>query len=639
LIRKAWSRHINDFETWIKGRPVKTFKRNKLIVPVVASVIALAFYGVTRYSVFAATAAAPEIKNLKATVAAKALNNPGSDTILSAGSSSQPFSQPMQTTRQMSEAVELAPEFVPASATGQTENSPFSAIALPGLSSGQNAIANLNGHLNAVAAWYGMSSAELRQLFLSDGSVHIDSKGRILHIDAGVSLATPDVAMATATTSTGTVEKVGSASPFSFDQTFKLHSKPDSSQVLYLNFIGQGSHPAFDTDKLPGTFNNDERLIIQKVLLRVAEAYSAFDVDVTTEPPSVPAGKKGVTILITPQANSIGGYAYLNSFSAFAPGSATAFCFPNNLRNAEKYIADCVSHEGGHTVGLWHQGQLPSTAYYSGQGTGETSWAPIMGVGYYKSLTQWAKGEYFHANNNQDAYATMLRQGLAPRIDDHGDSIPFADPLTSTITNGYNNITGAGIIKSPSSIDMFQFFAGAGPVNLSVTGATLGSTLDAALQLFDVHGNVLGKSSTTATTLSKKISAILPSQGTYYLSVAGQGRGDPLTTGYTKYGSIGQYSISGTAAQATGQPSVLVINTSVSTGKALASIVFDASKSIPATGHTVASFIWAFGDATAVAATPVASHAYKNPGTYKVTLTMLDSAGMMTTKGIVITIK
>jgi hypothetical protein len=33
--------------------------------------------------------------------------------------------------------------------------------------------------------------------------------------------------------------------------------------------------------------------------------------------------------------------------------------------------------------------------------------------------------------------------------------------------------------------------------------------------------------------------------GTYYLEVSGTGFGDPLTNGYSRYGSLGQYSIKG----------------------------------------------------------------------------------------------
>lgn len=535
--------------------------------------------------------------------------------------------------------VELAADVVPTSAAGNDGHSPFGTIQLPGLSSGQSAIANLNGHLDAVATWYGMSGAQLRQLLLTDSSVHIDSKGRILHIDPGAATAATDgVTLATATATAAATNAAGD-NPFPFDQTFKLHSKPGSTRVLYLNFIGQGAYPAFDLDKLPGTFSNAERLIVQKVLLRVAEDFAAFDVDITTEPAAAAPGKLGATILITPQASSSGGYAYLNTFATFTPSGATAFCFPNNLLNVEKYIADCVSHELGHTLGLGHQGQLPSTAYYAGQGTGETGWAPIMGVGYYRNLVQWAKGEYANANNTQDSYPIMLRQGLLPRADDHGDTIALADALTSRRENGFNNVTGLGVIESPADIDMFQFFAGAGPVSLTVTGAALGSKLDVALQLLDVNGKVLASSSTTATTLAKTITATLPAQGVVYLSVAGAGRGNPLVTGYSKYGSIGQYSIAGKSALAIGAPAVAIIKPSKTTGPAPSTISFDGAASTPTPGTKLTELKWSFGDGTATASAATVAHVFAKPGVYPVVLTMLDSGGTVTKTGVVISIK
>ncbi|WP_305803521.1 hypothetical protein, partial [Thiolapillus sp.] len=48
-----------------------------------------------------------------------------------------------------------------------------------------------------------------------------------------------------------------------------------------------------------------------------------------------------------------------------------------------------------------------SAGYYSGHGDGFVSWAPIMGVGYYKNVTQWSKGEYPDASQVQDDLAII----------------------------------------------------------------------------------------------------------------------------------------------------------------------------------------------------------------------------------------
>ncbi len=71
-----------------------------------------------------------------------------------------------------------------------------------------------------------------------------------------------------------------------------------------------------------------------------------------------------------------------------------ALVFPERLGNSDRYIAEAAAHECGHTLGLLHDGTTTGTEYYAGHGTGATGWAPIMGNGYYKSLTQWSKGEY-----------------------------------------------------------------------------------------------------------------------------------------------------------------------------------------------------------------------------------------------------
>jgi hypothetical protein len=454
-------------------------------------------------------------------------------------------------------------DFVPNSAQGDTENAPFARISLPAVSNGQAAIDALGPQLPAVAAWYGFKAEELSQLLLSDNSVHLDRKGRLLHIDQGVQGNTDQTSLAghsrigadagaLAAGATANADIVSgnvgttSGAPLPLDQTFALHSRSSSSRVVYLNFKGEGSKPAFSLDTNTGTFSDAEKQMIQKIWLRVAEDYSAFDVDITTELPTNITGKTGVTILITNQNENAGGYAYLNAFSTFKVSPAPAFCFQNNLANAEKPIAECLSHEVGHTLGLHHQ-STASVTYYGGSGDGETGWAPIMGVSYYKNLTQWAKGEFPGATNTEDAYAVMAKQGLNPRADDHGNTRDKADPLARSEANGLANLSGYGVIETPLDVDVFSFVAGAGDVSLKVGAAAYSGNLDVTLELQDASGKSLATGN-PADQLGATISTKLSAAGTYYLLIKGTGKGDPKNGGYSNYGSIGQYNISGTAA-------------------------------------------------------------------------------------------
>lgn len=446
--------------------------------------------------------------------------------------------------------LELAADVVPANAEGSTDNAPFPHIYLAAMSNGQAAVDALGRDLPQVAAWYGQSSAEFAQMLVGDRSLHVDRKGRLLYIDQHRVAEPQPPAALSGQIEAGDKATAGVAStsgaPFALNETFSLHTRSASTRVVYLNFKGEGSKPAFDLDKQVATFNDAERALIQRIWLRVAEDFSAFDVDITTELPLEAVGKLGVTILITNQASDAGGYAYLNAFSAFKANPATAFCFQNNLANAEKPIAECISHELGHTLGLHHMGDAKST-YYGGGGSGDTGWAPIMGVSYYKNLSQWAKGEYPGATNKEDAYAVMAKQGLRPRTDDHGNTRATATALSRSDSGGTLKLAATGVIETPADIDMFSFVAGAGDLSLTLAPAAWSGNLDASIELFDANGKSLA-SANPLDKLGASLSLKLPLAGTYYLAVRGVGLGNPATAnGYSNYGSIGQYSISGSA--------------------------------------------------------------------------------------------
>jgi hypothetical protein len=233
--------------------------------------------------------------------------------------------------------------------------------------------------------------------------------------------------------------------------------------------------------------------------------------------------------------------------------------FPKNLSNGnEKFTAEDISHEAGHTLGLRHDG-TSSTSYYGGQGGKGAGWAPIMGSSLYKLVTQWSQGEYSGANNNQDDLAT-IGSAVGFRSDDFSNSA-----ATATVLSG-PNLSQFGIIETRSDSDWFRFATGTGTVSLGITTALRawvsdGSggftghilagrspNLDIAATLHAADGIVIA-SSNPLDKLSASFNLNLAA-GTYFLKVDGVGFGDPLSNGYSDYGSLGGYLVSGRLTEA-----------------------------------------------------------------------------------------
>jgi hypothetical protein len=357
------------------------------------------------------------------------------------------------------------------------------------------------------------------------------------------------------------------APPNPLGDTFKLHSRPSASHVVYLDFDGHvtsgtlwnsnftgGANfttPAYDFDGNTSSFSNAELESIQRIYQRVMEDFAPFDVDVTTEFPGIERLRRsgtgdtqwGIRVVIGGNGSwygSAGGVAYVGSFNWSS--DTPTFVFEDNLGNGnEKYTAEAISHEVGHTVGLSHDGRTsPSEGYYQGHGSGATGWAPIMGVGYYRELTQWSRGEYPNANQTQDDLAIMTTNyGFGYRPDDHGNTRSTASSAT---VNGAN-LTASGVIERRTDVDYFKFTAGAGNVSISISPFERGPNLDILAELYDAAGTLI-TSSNPSTLLSASLSANV-SSGEYFIMIDGVGKGD-LTTGYSDYGSLGQYTISGT---------------------------------------------------------------------------------------------
>ncbi len=517
---------------------------------------------------------------------------------------------------------------------------------------GTAAINALGNHLPAVARAYGLSPQRLAGFLQTQPSLGVDRDGLLLFACEAPGLrprAGSAGIPAPGMTASAPAIEAGALNPESAD-TLRLHSFPGAPRVIYLDFNGHttsgtpwntnmtGGAPIvsqpFDLDGSPDNFNAAELELIRRMWRRVAEDFAPFAVDVTTEDPGIEALRRttlddanhGVRAVISPTNwyGSGAGVGYVGSFNWNS--DTPCFIFTQQLANSEKYIAECVSHEAGHTLGLYHDGTNGSspTEYYLGHG----DWAPIMGAGYYRAVTQFSRGEYANANRDQDDLGVIA--SFVPYAgDDHGDT-----PATSTLLNG-SSIADGGTIEHSADLDVFRFTTGSGAVSFHVQGPAPEPNLDLKAELLDGNGQALQGSNPAW--LDASLNTTLAA-GTYYLRISAVGAGDPATTGYSSYGSVGNYVITGTLPTATpaNQPPVAVASASVSSGAAPLAVVFSSAGSTDPDG-TIVGYHWDFGNgASSTAATP--AYTYSSPGAFTATLTVTDNGALTHSASVIINV-
>ncbi|NEO72756.1 hypothetical protein [Moorena sp. SIO3H5] len=357
--------------------------------------------------------------------------------------------------------------------------------------------------------------------------------------------------------------------PFNPNQVFSLNSNPGADHIIYLDFDGHTTtgtdwndyhehptiiSPAYDTDGDTSNFSTAERESIWHIWQRVAEDFIPFNVNVTTAQPSDDQLKKtsdsdsqwGIRVVIGGDGSWAGppnlGLAHLNSFNDNIDTPTFAFSENAAADNQELDVAETISHEVGHTLGLKHDGQF-SNEYYEGHenGSDETAWTPIMGNGI-NNLTQWSKGEYTGATNKEDDLEIITSQnGFGYREDDYSNSLIGAAALS--INDG--EVETYGIIEQNTDIDWFTFNSTTGNIDLYIDPFERGPNLDILANLYNASGQLISSSNPIGYLYASFYVDLDPGQ--YYLSIEGTGQGD-LDTGYSDYGSLGQYSITGTIA-------------------------------------------------------------------------------------------
>jgi len=327
-----------------------------------------------------------------------------------------------------------------------------------------------------------------------------------------------------------------------------INSRPGARGVIYVDFDGESvTDPVWNGGRTinaaPSTLSSDQ---IAQVLNNAAQDWAPFDVTLTTDAALYAATPAGLRMhaVVTPTdtaAPGSGGVAYVDSWSGAGKGfRSDVVCWVFN--QSVKSVTEALSHEVGHTVGLNHDGQTGGVEYYAGHGGGlttPTSWAPIMGAGYSKSLVQWSRGEYPNANNKEDDLAII------------GKTANQFGLVTKEMLNGVKAlpVSGStfradGLLRAPTSVDTYKFRTTGGQLVASVSASTAESDVDVQLELQDANGGTVVLSDlpdVLNASINKSIAA-----GDYSLIVRPAGKpAAAANPGYTPYGSVGKYSLTG----------------------------------------------------------------------------------------------
>jgi fibronectin type 3 domain-containing protein len=435
----------------------------------------------------------------------------------------------------------------------------------PGFARAQDAIDRLGERLPAAAQANGMTVAEFRSVVLSDSTVAVNGAGELAYFDE---IAPGEVDI--------TGEAISAAPPVT-DLVFQLASLPGADKTIYLDFDGHITQdtswnssygvativsPPYDLDGDPNSWTAQELDIIRRSFIKVSEDFAPWNINVTTIDPGVDALMRfgtgdtqwGARVVITDDtfANcGCGGHAFIGAFD-------DAVDEPTYVYNSSfKGVSEAITHEVGHMLNLAHDGTTTANYYTGHPGTGSTGWAPIMGAAYYQPVSQWSQQEYFGANNF-DASANFGRggddiaiisslsngNGFGPRIDDFGNSAANATALIGS------SPTVAGLINARTDIDVFSFSTNGGDIRLETSPDSAYANLDIEMTLRDSAGTIVARANPIS-----ELSAVIVvtvSAGTYTVEIDGVGVGNPAVdppSGYTDYGSLGRYVLTGSLGE------------------------------------------------------------------------------------------
>lgn len=356
----------------------------------------------------------------------------------------------------------------------------------------------------------------------------------------------------------------------------KLQSLPSAPAVIFLNFDG-GTY-SVQNENFTYTASGKSDDDIYAIWALVKEDYIPFNVNVTTDKAlfEATALDRRTQVIISPTLKRQGFAGW--SFRQIDDDGLAESMSAGNWRT----IGEIVTHEAGHSVGNAHskfydsQGALKD--YYGGQGF----WGPIMGDSPHP-LTQWDRGEfqsaYYSADNlgnfglswkddqyNIDKYVDRLlfigqmmdvnNTGFPQyRSDPHGNDIASATSINIESDGSILNTQNTGAIILRDDLDFFKLkLTESSRVQLNIKPDSVAPNLNILAKLHDAQGNTIKTSNPISQGLVSDVDFKINldasfdttlAAGDYFVSIEGTGEGNPKTTGFSDYGSLGQYNLSG----------------------------------------------------------------------------------------------
>jgi hypothetical protein len=337
-------------------------------------------------------------------------------------------------------------------------------------------------------------------------------------------------------------------------QTGKLYAQPNNktSATILLDFNGHNvkatawnwNGPFYAE---PTNLNPNQ---IKEIIKRVKADYDIFDLKITTEEKDYKKEDpmKRIRIIITPTSEWYGQSGGVALIGSFTWGDDTpCFVFSDQLNFHPKFIAEAVSHEVGHTLGLQHQSEYDeycnkTQEYNPGTGNDSVGWAPIMGIGYFKGITTWALGQSTEDCKIVQDDLSLITQVLSYKPEALEDS-----SVATVLPFRGSKIAAAGFIKNATEKDKFLFqVTRTTRITLDINPGEENDELFAAN--LNLKATLLNENSEEILVMDPQdhLSVSLDTTlltGKYYLLIEGA-----PTEFLPDYGSIGSYTILGTAA-------------------------------------------------------------------------------------------